>query len=589
MAKRSEDSTTYRSDELDQAALYGAETYNGDDHDDDDDKDDDDDDCDDDSDDHDGEIDRVTGTNDADKLSFNITDDDPFRADLRGGLDTVKIRADDETDHVRITFTENEVGNGDPRDSDSQDNQDGGLAVRVRAEDEDGRLTGPTSRFDDEGIRFVAQGGLTFDVRELTDGSRIGDDFEVVVLGSSGDDFIDESDEHDDDDGYDDDDHDDDDHDDDDSDDDDDHDEDCSCDDDDDGDKDDEDDGNVYANGGRGDDVIIGGDGDDYLIGGAGRDKLFGNDGRDTLIGGAGMDLLVGGDGHDTLNGGRGDDWLEGGDGNDRLDGGRGDDRIDGGRGSDTVNFDISEDGSDRVNLGSGLDRVNVSGNDGVEEVRLTLTGGEIGDGSARESGDRDNQDGGLGVRLQAEDEDGNTTGPVSRFDDEGIVFDGRDDGIRFDVRETATGNERGSYDVVILGTDGDDRFDERGTTEDQYINGGRGSDELYGGGGQDFLAGGAGRDLLNGGRGDDTLQGGNGDDVFQFRRRPGDDTILDFESGSDQIDLSAFDIDEDDIETETLGGDTIVFVDTNGDGEANFNITLKNVDQVAASDFMFG
>ncbi|MGJ3627259.1 hypothetical protein AB5I41_10500 [Sphingomonas sp. MMS24-JH45] len=47
-------------------------------------------------------------------------------------------------------------------------NQDGGLAVRVQAEDADGNLTGPVSRYDDEGITFIAgTQGITFDVRDL--------------------------------------------------------------------------------------------------------------------------------------------------------------------------------------------------------------------------------------------------------------------------------------------------------------------------------------------------------------------------------------------------------------------------------------
>ncbi|HEV2748124.1 MAG TPA: hypothetical protein VGW34_12605 [Allosphingosinicella sp.] len=553
MANRSESPT---SEDLDQRAFNEADTYNGDDGHDDDGHDDDEDDCDDDSDDHDGEIDRVTGTNQADKLAFNITDDDPFRANLRGGMDTVKIRAGDEVDQVRITFTSDEVGNGDPRDSDTEDNQDGGLAVRVQAEDEDGSLTGPVSRFDDEGIRFVAQGGITFDVRELVDGTRYGDDYKVVVLGSSGDDWIDESgdghrmSDHDDDR--------------------DDDDDDCGCDDHDDDGSDDQDE-DVYANGGRGNDWIFGGSGDDMLVGGAGDDRLYGGDGRDTLIGGAGDDRLRGGDGRDTLIGGTGNDRIRGGDD------------------ADTVVHNVSTGGADRVNLGSGLDRVLVRGDEDVTQVRLTLTGNEVGDGEARESGDRDNQDGGLAVRLQAEDEAGEPTGPVSRFDDEGIVFDGRADGITFEVEELTNGVSRGEFDLVVLGTAGDNDLNYTGTDDSIYLNGGRGDDRLRSGSGEDFLFGSAGNDRLNGGRGDDTLHGGNGEDRFVFTRRPGDDTILDFESGTDRIDLSAFGIDEDDVDISTAGDDTILAVDTNGDGDANFEITLRNVDDLQASDVYFG
>ena len=64
-------------------------------------------------------------------------------------------------------------------------NQDGGLAVRLQAEDGADGLTGPVSRFDDEGITFVAATpGVTFDVRDLVSGAARGDQFEVVTLGT---------------------------------------------------------------------------------------------------------------------------------------------------------------------------------------------------------------------------------------------------------------------------------------------------------------------------------------------------------------------------------------------------------------------
>jgi hypothetical protein len=49
-----------------------------------------------------------------------------------------------------------------------------------------GRLAGPISRFDDEGITFESDGGLTFDVRDLVSEVQRGDGFDVVVIGTTG-------------------------------------------------------------------------------------------------------------------------------------------------------------------------------------------------------------------------------------------------------------------------------------------------------------------------------------------------------------------------------------------------------------------
>ena len=65
-------------------------------------------------------------------------------------------------------------------------NQDGGLAVRAQAEDADGMLMGPVSRFDDEGITFRATGDFTFDVRDLVSGVERGNAFSGPVLIARG-------------------------------------------------------------------------------------------------------------------------------------------------------------------------------------------------------------------------------------------------------------------------------------------------------------------------------------------------------------------------------------------------------------------
>ena len=107
------------------------------------------------------------------------------------------------------------------------------------------------------------------------------------------------------------------------------------------------------------------------------------------------------------------------------------------------------------------------------------------------------------------------------------------------------------------------------GDRRDNDIDGGFGDDKLYGGpgGGDDVMNGGLGNDRIFGGQGDDTLIGGQGDDrlaggpgadVFVFG--PGDqtDTVTDFSSGTDKLDLTAFDIEGIDDISMTTGDDGV-------------------------------
>jgi Ca2+-binding RTX toxin-like protein len=88
-----------------------------------------------------------------------------------------------------------------------------------------------------------------------------------------------------------------------------------------------------------GDVFADGGDGDDVLWASAGNDRLLGGGGSDALDGGAGNDELLGGEGTDRLDGATGDDLLVGG---------AGDDRLAGGRGSDTYRYALG-DGADVI------------------------------------------------------------------------------------------------------------------------------------------------------------------------------------------------------------------------------------------------
>jgi Ca2+-binding RTX toxin-like protein len=78
-------------------------------------------------------------------------------------------------------------------------------------------------------------------------------------------------------------------------------------------------------------------------------------------------------------------------------------------------------------------------------------------------------------------------------------------------------------------------------------LNGGAGNDTLQGGGGNDTLQGGAGNDILQGGDGNDVLvgsvgqdtyNGGLGNDTFKLNGNTQMNTIQDFSSANDTIQL---------------------------------------------------
>lgn len=442
-----------------------------------------------------------------DIVRFNITTGPQVLRDLGAGDDTVSVRASSTVDQVRLTFTSAEVGNGSGRDSSVLVNQDGGLAVRVQAENGSGVRAGTISRFDDEGITFQSNGIFTFDVRDLVSGIARGDGFDVVQLGTSLADIVDETDARD----------------------------------------------SYYINAGMGDDIVTGGYRNDFLVGGAGNDSLRGREGNDSFIGGGGNDDILGG------------------------------------VGTDTAIYNVATDGADTVNLGSGDDVVRVSALPRTAEIRLTFTSAEVGNASATDADNMANQDGGLAVRLQAEGTAGNLTGPISRYDDEGIRFESAVEGLTFDVRDLVSGTARGNlFDVVALGTMQKDVFDESGETEAYYINAGMGDDRLVGGQGRDFLVGGVGEDRLNARFGDDTLLGGADADLFVFSDTAGNDDIIDFVSGVDKIDLTSYGIGFDDVETATVGAETVIRVNADADAAFDFEVTLVNGAQVVESDFIF-
>lgn len=115
----------------------------------------------------------------------------------------------------------------------------------------------------------------------------------------------------------------------------------------------------------------------------------------------------------------------------------------------------------------------------------------------------------------------------------------------RDDQVEAGSGNDlveagRG-FDTVYSGLGND--YIQGGYNGDQ-IYGEEGNDDLRGGNGLDLIVGGVGNDTIRGAKGTDTLTGGEGSDVFIFHTELDGviniDTITDFVSGTDHIELSA-------------------------------------------------
>jgi VCBS repeat-containing protein len=109
-----------------------------------------------------------------------------------------------------------------------------------------------------------------------------------------------------------------------------------------------------------------------------------------------------------------------------------------------------------------------------------------------------------------------------------------------------------GSVGQIIYGGAGDDTLNGTGVNDIIYggsgndtIKGNNGDDTIYGGSGSDTINGNNGADTIIGGFGADQLTGSNGDDRFVYLSAVDShagqfDTITDFISGSDKIDLTA-------------------------------------------------
>lgn len=135
--------------------------------------------------------------------------------------------------------------------------------------------------------------------------------------------------------------------------------------------------------------------------------------------------------------------------------------------------------------------------------------------------------------------------------------------------------------------------------------------DWMMGFAGRDTIRGNGGDDTITGGTGSDRLYGGEGADAFIFddgdsKRGAGNsgrDVIFDFVVGEDTLDLRQIDANtrqagdqtfifssvaaSNAIWLTTAGRNLIVSGDTNGDGRADFEIELRSLSLLSATDFI--
>ncbi|MGO1079214.1 calcium-binding protein [Inquilinus sp. CA228] len=133
---------------------------------------------------------------------------------------------------------------------------------------------------------------------------------------------------------------------------------------------------------------------------------------------------------------------------------------------------------------------------------------------------------------------------------------------------------------------------------------GDEGADQLAGGGGDDALTGGAGQDVLSGGAGADCFTyelvsdsaAGSGDRIVDFSQEEGDKIDLHsfaLDPGNGQndelsfIDRGEFSNTAGELRYEHRGGDTVIQLDADGNGQADFEIVLAGTFELTADDFV--
>ena len=404
----------------------------------------------------------------------------------------------------------------------------------------------------------------------------------------------------------------------------------------------------MFGYGGR--DGLYGGDGADKIRGGAGEDFLFGEDGNDLLLGGTGFDVLIGGQGNDTLDGGssgeangvsfqeytgvdagvfvnlRTGKAVDAGGGTDTLlnisevyGSGFDDVLLGGNRAYDDREYFVGDRGADTIDGRSGYDIADYTDFNFNSGIIADMLAGTVRDsygdtdrianieriaGTFRSdfiSGDHRRNDFELSFGADTVNGRGGldsvdytydfqlATAANLRIRNPGIDADLRrgsviDLGDQTDVLksiENVTGSVlsdqvRGNHHANVL----------NGLAGEDVLNGRAGDDSLDGGLGGDDVFGGAGNDWIAGGSGNDFLRGARGADRFVFGENGDYDTINDFVSGTDKIDVRAFDFaSKDAVLALAEQHGTSVVIDLDGDTAIEFVQT--ELSDLQSGDFL--
>jgi len=343
---------------------------------------------------------------------------------------------------------------------------------------------------------------------------------------------------------------------------------------------------NVF--GGSQADWMVGSDAANVLDGGAGNDNLNGGNGDDTLIGGAGNDTLTGGSGIDTISfttssgsvlanlsttsqtlngtavaalravdglggtdvlssiekivGSAQADWMVGSATNDILDGGAGVDNLNGANGDDTL---IGGAGSDTLTGGSGIDTISFTVSTGSVLVNLSTSSQTL-NGTAVASLRAVDGLGGTDVLSGIESVVGSAQADWFYGGGADETFVG---GAGNDTITGAAGNDTADYSTSIAGVlvnnsssaqtlngvalSGNQVKDGFGSTDTLS-----GIEYIKGSAFADFIYNSTGANVIDAGAGNDWIFGAAGADQYIWRTGGGNDTIADFENGSDKIRL---------------------------------------------------
>ncbi|CAN7313565.1 calcium-binding protein [Caulobacter sp. LjRoot300] len=405
--------------------------------------------------------------------------------------------------------------------------------------------------------------------------------------------------------------------------------------------------GDDTLTGGDAADVLWGEAGNDILAGNAGDDTLGGGDGADYLDGGAGSDTLDGGAGNDILIGGGGGDSLTGGAGNDTFryayvadskpdaydiitDFTVGSDLLDliGVRpvevslvtsGAATFVFVSAPGGQMTIAANGQVNGIDVLTYDGHGVYMIgdgaanTLIGGIAGDVIQSGAGDDVIIGGGGGDVIfgQAGADtityrsamDSNASGSDGLFVfetgvdkiDLGSVYPKevsliRSGGSTFLFANTSFG----PMQLATIGYDLNGQDIITGDSHGIYMIGDETANTFIGGVNADIIQSGDGDDVIIGGGGGDVLYGQAGADVFRYlaasdSTAANTDSIFDFQSGVDKLDLTAVRTGASDVlGVYSTGGSTFVFVDLHGDGVGDMTIQLTGTAAISSGDYLF-